>query len=156
MSCRDALVTNILTATSDQTVEAILKDMRKNNISLVPIIDSDNVLVGQFSIGLLLEDTLPVSLAVGGAAGGEKSMTNVVIPAASGLSRRLQRSLAAPVSALMERPAYILHPDASLETAIQQVRQAGNPVPVVERDKNILLGLISQESILDSLEKNKS
>jgi len=48
----------------------------------------------------LLEDTLPVSLAMGGRGGSEDSTVNVRIPAAPGMVKRLQRSMVSPVSAL--------------------------------------------------------
>ncbi len=156
MSCRDALIEKVLTAWPEQTVEAILKDMRKNNVSFVPVVDGNKTLVGQFSISLLLEDTLPVSLAAGSGGGDKNLLMNVVIPASVGLSKRLQRSLGVPVSALMQRVSSVLYADSPLEAAIQEVSKAGGPVPVVERGKNTLLGMISAESILAFLEKEKS
>ncbi len=152
MSCKDALVTKVPPATPDQPVEAVVKNMRKNGVTLVPVIDSDQTLVGVFSFGILLEDTLPVSLAMGGRGGSEDSPINVRIPAAPGMVKRLQRSMTAPVSALMQKPRNVVHPDTPLESAIREIREAGGPVPVVERETNKFVGFVSDESVLAALE----
>src|ERR1700761_9686326 len=125
MSCKDALITKAPVATPDQPVEAVIKNMRKNGVTLVPVVDADQTLVGIFSFGILLEDTLPVSLAIGAKGGSEDAPINVRIPAAPGMVKRLQRSMLSPVSALMQRPRNVVYPDTPLESAVHHIREAG-------------------------------
>jgi CBS domain-containing protein len=149
MLCQDALVKKCLTARPDQSVESLLKEMRKDHAGFVPVVE-DGLLVGLFSIGILLEDLLPVSLAM---AGGEDGPTNVMIPAAPGMATRLRRNLGTNVGMLMQRPARFLYPDTPLEAAIHELRDAGGAAAVVERKTNAFLGIVTNESALAALEK---
>ncbi len=151
MSCKDALIDKAPMVTPDQTVEAVIKTMRGSGVSMVPVVDGERKLVGVFSYGILLEDTIPVSLAIGG--GGEMGGTSVRIPAAPGMVKRLRQSMLAPVSTLMQRPANLVNPDTSLEAAIREVREAGGPIAVVEPQTNKYVGVISDASLLAALEK---
>jgi CBS domain-containing protein len=154
MSCKDALAEKVPPVTPDQTVETVIKSMRNSGVSIIPVVDADNALVGVFSFGILLEDTMPVSLAVGGGGGEDAPPPmNVRIPAAPGMVKRLKRSMMSPVSALMQRPRNVVHPDTPLESAIREIREAGGPVPVVEPKTNEFVGFVSDESLLDALEK---
>lgn len=151
MSCKDALVEKAPVVSPDQTIDVVVKTMRTSGVSMVPVVDSDRKLVGIFSYSILLEDTLPVSLAIG--AGGEMGGTSVRIPAAPGMVKRLRQSMMGPVSTLMQRPANLINPDTSLESAIREVREAGGSVVVVEPQTNKYVGVVSDASLLAALEK---
>lgn len=151
MSCKNALVEKAPVVSPDQTIDVVVKTMRTSGVSMVPVVDSDRKLVGIFSYSILLEDTLPVSLAIG--AGGEMGGTSVRIPAAPGMVKRLRQSMMGPVSTLMQRPANLINPDTSLESAIREVREAGGSVVVVEPQTNKYVGVVSDASLLAALEK---
>jgi len=150
MPCKDALVKKVMTVSPDMSVEQALKDMKKSGLFFAPVVDSDGTLVGLFSVSRLLENTLPVSVALasGGAAG-----VNVMVPSAPGMAKRLQKYRGARVSEMMQRQFGVVDPDMSLESAVRLIRETGEPAVVVDGPSGAFQGVVTAESVLEALEK---
>ena len=151
MPCQDALTTKVFTLRPDHTVEQALKVLRDNKAAFAPVVE-DGKLAGVFSLGRLLQNTLPVSVAMGAAAGGG-GFANVRIPAAPGLGRRLQKSKVSTVAEIMDRSAPAVMPDTPLDVAIRLVAQRAEPVCVVDAS-GTFLGTVTEDAILAALEKD--
>lgn len=149
MPCKNALITKTVTLKPGQTVDQGLAALKKADISFAPVLEDDGTLAGVFSLSRLLENTLPVSVAVAG--GG--SVMNVTIPAAPGMVKRLQKYRLSKVSELMQRPARVFHPDTALDAAVHHVRGEGEPAIVVHPETGAFQGIITDNSILEALEK---
>lgn len=151
MPCQNALTTKIMTLKPADTVAQALKDMKKNKASFAPVVE-DGELVGVFSLGRVLQNTLPVSVTLGGegrALGGRP----VRIPAAPGLGRRLQKSMTGTVAEIMERSVAAVTPDTPLEAAIRHIAQRAEPVCVVDGG-GAFLGVVTDETVMAALEKD--
>jgi CBS domain-containing protein len=149
MPCKDALIKKVLTLAPDLTVEQALKDMKKGKVNFAPVLDDEGNFLGVFSYSRLLQDTLPVSVAVG----ADTAKANIRIPSAPGMAKRLTRTLGSRVGDLMDRQVRTVNPDTALETAIRFIRDAGEPVAVIETQSWRFLGLVTDESLIDALGK---
>ncbi len=149
MLCKDALIKNPLTTKPDKTVEHVLKEMQKAGAVCVPVLDAQNIVIGLFSINILLEETLPVALAVG----PDDARINVTIPSAPGITKRLQKLMNTPVSDVMRRAFQTVGQDSPLESAIRAVCGQGAPVIVANPSDNSFLGMITDETLLAALKK---
>ena len=151
MPCKDALVTKTVSLKSSQTVEQALQTLRKAGLSFAPVVEDDGSLAGLFSISRLLENVLPVSVAVG--MGGSGGNVNVTIPSAPGMAKRLQKFRQSKVSEMMQRPLRAVHQNTPLEVAVRHVREMGEPAAVVDPDTGEFVGIVTENSILEALEK---
>lgn len=149
MPCKDAIVSKVPTVKPDQTVEQALKELKKSGASFAPVVDKDKILLGVFSVSRVLQDVLPVSVSVG----EEGSMRNVHIPAAPGMAKRLQKHQTTLVSDIMDRQPPTVSPETPLEVAIRHVRAKGEPVAVVDAQSGQFKGVVSDESLLETLQK---
>ena len=151
MPCKDALITKTVLLKPDQTVEQALQTLRKAGLAFAPVLEEDGTLAGLFSISRLLENTLPVSVAVG--AGGSGNVANITIPSAPGMAKRLQKYRQSKVSEMMQRPLRAVHANTPLDAAVRHVREMGEPAAVVDPDTGAYVGIVTESSILDALEK---
>lgn len=151
MPCKDALITKTVLLKPDQTVEQALQILKKASVTFAPVLEEDGTLVGLFSISRLLENTLPVSVAIG--AGGAGNVMNITIPSAPGMVKRLQKYRLSKISEMMQRPSQAVHQNTPLDVAVRYVREMGEPAAVVDPDTGIFVGIVTENSILDALEK---
>ena len=151
MSSIAALIKKNVTVSPQQPVGDVVQALRKAGQNFAVVLDDDKRVAGYFTYGMLLEETLPVSLNMG--IGDD--MTSITLPGAPGLVRRLQRNLTAPVSAMMRKPENTVDAESSLDDAARAVRAAGGTVIVLDRATGNLAGLITEESLLSALQNTK-
>lgn len=151
MSCKEALVTKTVHLKPSQSVEQALAAMKKAGMTFAPVLEEDGTLAGVFSVGRVLENILPVSVAV--AVGGEGAAMNVMIPSAPGMAKRFQKYRRGTVSEMMQRAPQVVHPDTPLDTVIRHVQESGEPATVVDSSTGAFVGIITENSILEALEK---
>jgi len=142
MPCKDALVEKTLVLKPDQNIEQAVTDMKKSGVTFAPVVENDGTLAGLFSFSRLLENTLPVSVAVG----GEGSSMNVTIPSAPGMAKRLQKYRLSSVAEMMQRGLRAVHGDTALDVAVRHVRETGEPAAVVDPDTGAFMGLVTERS----------
>lgn len=144
MPCIDAIVENaviIAPATRVEKAMALLKQARSD---FGVVLDDDNKPLGIFSIRILLEDLLPV--AVPGTGG-------VVVEAAPGVAKRLQKTKNLEVKELMS-PKYIsVGADARLVEGIKAVTEHKTPALLIA-DSGEFMGVVTEQSLLNYLEKH--
>lgn len=151
MLCNDALVKKAVLLKPEQTVEQALSVLGKAGVTFAPVLEDGCALAGVFSVGRLLENTLPVSVAVGAGDGG--NVVNVMVPSAPGMAKRLQKYRNAKISEMMQRPVRTVHRDMPLEAAVRYIRETGEPAAVVDPDTGAYIGIVTETSILDALTK---
>ncbi len=150
MPCHSAMTKNMITASPDQTVEDVLALMKKKDVDAVPVVDEDQKLVGVFSIHVLLKNLLPVSVAM-----ADGMQMDIAVQAAPGIAKRLRKVGPLKISELMERKFNTVHPETPLWEGVNLLVQHGSPLLVVESETEKLLGMMTQHSALDELQRLK-
>lgn len=149
MPCKDAIVANPVTGRPDQTVEEIMDVLEKNRIRTVPIVDSENKLLGLFGFDQILKGLLPV------AATMEDGLQRLdfVVGAAPGIAKRLRKMKPKPVSDYMKTDCHVVYPDTPTWEAVRLLTKYGSPIPVVDRVSGKMVGIISEQSAIVDLKR---
>jgi CBS domain-containing protein len=158
MPCRDAMITDVITARADQTVADAVALFEKNKITSVPIIDDENKVIGVFSFTHLLENILPMSLAVGNGFNGPLARLKHMEISLDSLSeakpwvaKRLILELPKKLQGTMIQSPAMVRPDTPLREGIRKLVKYGSPLVVVKDDSNTLEGLITYHKTLLAL-----
>lgn len=148
MPCHAAMIKKLITVRSDETVEGAMKTLKKNKIDAVPVVNEDGTLEGVFGVHILLKNLLPVSVNV-----GEGLQIDMKVNAAPGVAKRLKKVKPLPVSDLMERKVNVVSTGAPLWEGLNLILSHGAPVLVVEENTGKLKGMITEQSMIDELER---
>ena len=149
MSCESAMITEVITAKPDETVETVLARLSKHSLRCVPVIDDEGVLVGLFCLNKVLENLLPVAVTMPDGL----QRLNFVVGAAPGIAKRLNKLKSKNISEVMDEDMYVVHPTTQSWEAIRLMVRYGSPIPVVEKDTGKLCGLISEQSSILELDQ---
>jgi CBS-domain-containing membrane protein len=150
MSCRDAMTADFLTLSPGEKVGDALARLKKAGLEIAPVADEDGKVAGVFSIQSVLRGLLPVSVAVSGGV-----FMDARLPAAPGIAKRLNRVLALTVSEVMERKAFGIDPETPAWEAVNALVTHGSPLMVIESSTGRAAGMITSQSALDHLYKQK-
>ncbi len=148
MPCHSAMIKKPVTVLPDQDVEEVIAVLRKNKIDAVAVVDKDGKLEGVFSIQILLENLLPVSVTTGGDV-----HVDVRVAAAPGVAKRLKKVKPLKVSELMDRKPNAVTPGTPLWEGVKTLVRHGAPLLVVEAETGKFLGMVSEQSAVDELER---
>lgn len=155
MSCKDAMVKKVAVARQTDTVEQALALLKKEPGGIVPVVDGDGrTVVGIFSRRLLLQEILPASVNVpvaGEVDSVSMPMSSGMLAAAPGLSKRLQKLMLQPLSAVVPLKFASVSAETPLWEGIGKLSEAGESLPVVD-EEGWLQGIISETSLLKALE----
>ncbi len=150
MPCYTAIVKKNITASPNDSVEKVLKDIRKSKVEACAIIDENGKFVGLFSMKILLKSLIPVSVSI--ADGIE---IDIKVTAAPGVAKRLENSKVLPVLELMDRKPVTISPDSPIWEGVSLLTKKGGPLSVVDSSGKFL-GLITYESLVKDLENMES
>lgn len=149
MPCHAAIVKKSLTVKPDETVETVLKKIRKEKVNGAAIIDDDGQFIGLFSMKTLLKNLIPVSVAM-----ADGVALDIKVTAAPGVAKRLGNVKPLPVTDVMNRKPNRVSPDAPLWEGVSALTKHGSPLLVID-DNNKYHGLITYESLVENLENMK-
>ena len=151
MPCHAAIADKHLVLKEDVKVEKALKDLKKANVSFAAVTDKAGILVGFFSYAVLMQNLLPVSVAM-----ADGIQLDVTIPAAPGVAKRLKNVMPLPLLQIMERKSIaIVYPDTPLWEGINIIAQNNMPLCVIEPESRKYIGLITPQSAFDELQRLK-
>ncbi len=156
MPCRDAMTVDVITASPEQTVADAMNLFHKHNIRSVPIVDENNVVIGVFSFSHLLRELLPASVTLDDETmhGHHMSINLDHIPeGASWVAKRLKLYLPEKLEEIMIKAPKTVRPETRLSEGIRLLVKYGSPLPVVKDNDNELVGVISSQNILKSLQE---
>jgi len=146
MPCHSAIVDKLISVRPDELVENVLALLQKNKISAVPVIDEDGLLIGVFSMSVLLRNLIPVSVAM-----TDGVQMDITVAAAPGVAKRLQKVKPLPVSELMDRKFASVGPDSPIWEGVSLLTNNGSPLPVID-DAGKCKGVITYDSLVKTLE----
>lgn len=135
MKTRDIMTTKVITARPDETLKEVILKLRTNNISGVPIVNSNNKVVGVFSETDVMKE-LPDLL------NDADAIPLIDIKELTDTSVRM----------VMSEPKYIIAPDSEVKEAARiMLEKYIHRLPVVENDE--LVGIVSLGDVLKALSK---
>ncbi len=146
MPCHAAIVEKSVSVLPSETIENALLLIRKHKVNAVAVIDEKGVFQGIFSMKVLLNSLIPVSVAM-----NEGVQIDVKLTAAPGVAKRLSNVKPLPVSELMVRKPLSVTPDAPIWKGVGLLTKNGSPLCVID-DKGKFHGLITYESLVNNLE----
>ncbi len=139
MSCAAIMSKEPLTIAEDETVADATAKLIAHRHTSLPVVDAAGRLVGMFGIHDLLGLLVPrVALA-----GDLLSNLRFITDDPGELQRRYEDVKARRVSELADRNGARLAPDAPEIEAIRLCCRGQTPVPVVERETDRVIGIIS-------------
>jgi CBS domain-containing protein/ribosome-associated translation inhibitor RaiA len=155
---REAYSADLVSLDPDATVGEALHTFRENRITHLPVVD------GGSAVGVLsLYDVTGLTVrSVGGSQGGDAGGTDSFggdVSASTGRSRgggygaregELDRLLDLPVRDVMAEPVRTIDPDATLETAVDEMFEIDGSSLVVTDDGRPF-GIVTKTDVLDSL-----
>lgn len=146
--CHSAMIKELISASPSDLVEEVMALLKKHDIDAMPVIDAEGALLGVFSVQILLKNLLPVSVNM-----GEGISLDMRVSAAPGVAKRLKKVKPLSVGELMETKMSIVSPGAPLWEGLQLILTEGAPVFVVDEGSGALKGMITQQSMIEELER---
>ncbi len=148
MPCHSAIVKKNITSSPDDTVEAVLKAIKKEKVIASAVVDENGKFIGLFSMKIMLKDLIPVAVSM---ANGVK--IDIKVTAAPGVAKRLENVKTLPVFELMDRNPITVLPDAPIWEGVSLLTKEGEPLSVVDNSGKFY-GLITYASLVDDLESH--
>ncbi|PCJ97302.1 MAG: hypothetical protein COA45_10220 [Zetaproteobacteria bacterium] len=150
MPCHSAVVKKMHTSSPDDTVENVLKSIKKSKAQASAIVDENGQFLGLFSMKILLKNLIPVSVAMTNGV-----RIDIKVTAAPGVAKRLANVKTLAVSELMDRKPDTVYPDAPIWEGVNVLTKNGSPLAVVD-SAGKLHGLITYDSLVSDLESMQS
>jgi len=144
MPCHSAIVKNLIAITLETIVEDALALMKKEKITLLPIVDQHNIICGYFSAAILLKNILPVPVNMGGGV-----QVDLTLSAAPGIAKRLHKAKSLPIETFMERKLRKVSGETPTWEGLKIMAEHGAPLCVVEEDTGKLIGMMTEISAID-------
>lgn len=162
MTCSQAMFTDFVSATPDDTVDHALKLLEKHGIRSIPVLDSEGALTGFFHFRRLLAKLLPFSgetdlmgtTARGGLIDRDFKFTSVIGSAAElKCSEQLNTLLSARLRDVTDTDFEVAHPDTPLMETIRILIKYRGPLPVVNKGEKKLIALVTVQSMMQALKR---
>lgn len=151
MPCSDAMITQVITASPEQTVSDALNLFKTHNIRSVPVIDDNKVVVGLFSFSHLLHGILPMPATMGDQLLRVRHMDislDHLAGASPWVAKRLKILLPKKLNEVMIKKPVTVHPETPLREGIRLMVKYDSPLPAVDSKSKKLVGIISSQSVL--------
>ena len=149
MPCHAAILDKALVLKEETSIEKALADMAKKKTEFAAVTNKDGILTGFFSYQILMKNLLPVSIAM-----NDGIQIDMKLPAAPGIAKRLRKVMPLPIKDLMEHKNFpVVHPETPLWEGVNLLVQYGQPLCVIEPVTQKYLGIITQESALNELQR---
>lgn len=149
MACKNAMITNVITAHPDETVDTVLNRLKEHAIRCVPVVDDEGILLGLFCLKTVLEGLLPVAVTMPDGL----QRLNFVVGATPGIAKRLYKLRPQKIKDVMNEDVYVVHPDTETWESFRLIVSYGSPIPVVEKETGKLVGIVSEQSAIKEMDK---
>ena len=152
LDCQSIMRRTTTSLYEDDPVSTAIDFMVERHMGLVPVVDRDEVYVGEISGDRLMHAMLPQMLRV--VRGIKRA--SYLRESLEDMEERLHDLGRQPIGSLIDRHVPVVHPDTPLIDAILLLSQNHNVVPVVDPESGKLLGAISFFTVLKALEEARS
>lgn len=143
------IIVKAFTVSPETTVGDAIDLLQKHGVRCMPVVDADRKLVGWFSFMQVFKFMLPAAVTM------EGGLTNIdfVFDTAPGAAKRLGKLQDHSVAEVMLQDCPRLNADTPTWEMLRLLMQHGSPLPVVDAPSDRFLGIISDQSVLESLEE---
>jgi CBS-domain-containing membrane protein len=143
------MIENVIEVAPDEPVEKVLGALKKKKSQIAVVLSEEGDLIGYLTMAVLLKNLLPVSLSM--QVPGQNQ--DIVLGAAPGIAKRLRKVKPLPVSDIMERSFHALAPSTPVWEGVQMLVEHGAPVFVLEEGSERYVGVMTEASALEELER---
>ncbi len=147
MQINDVMTAEVITVSSEDPVEKCAKLLQENNISGLPVVDTEGKLVGMITEGDLIRRASRIE-----APGYLEILGGLIyLGSPKKFVDELQRAMALEAGKMMSKNVITVKPGESLEKAATlMVNNNINRLPVVDDEGN-LVGIVSRRDIMKHL-----
>jgi len=129
-------------------VSEATRRMLTHYVTDLPVVDDDHRLIGMFRLERLLGSLLPKAALIGFGLDDLSFVSDTL----EHLRKQMRTVADTPVRQLMVKAEHVVHPDTTpVEIVLLLYRGASN-IPVVERETDKLVGMVSARDVLDALQ----
>lgn len=146
MPCHAATSKKVITVSKDDSVESVIKAMKKAKADNAVVVEVNGIYQGVFSSKTLLCSLIPVSVAM-----SDGVQLDVKVAAAPGVVKRYGNIKPLPVEEVMDRKVHKMLPDAPIWEGVAHLTKYSGPIVIVD-DKGKYCGLLTYDSMLDHLD----
>ena len=133
----------------DDIVAEATRRLLTHHVTDLPVVDEDNRLIGMLKLDRLLGSLLPKAALIGLGMDDLRFLADSL----DHLRQQMQAIADTPVRQLMVKAEHVVHPDTSPIEIVLQLYRGSSNVPVVERETNRLVGMVSARDVLGALQK---
>ncbi len=146
MIAENVMVTNVVTAKVDDTVDLILERMRDAKLRMIPVLNHQKVIVGVVSTFSILEKVVPSYIVAG-------DLNQISYAPDIGILRRHYREISdLKVTDVMdENPLLVNREESLLSVAAAMITFTKHEYAAVVDADNCLLGIVSAGDVLDRI-----
>lgn len=148
MPSHAAMIEKPVTLSPDILVEKALKDLKKRKIDAAAVVNEDGTLNGVFSIGAVMRNLLPVSVAM-----SDGIKIDLPVRAAPGIAKRLKKLYPLTVGELMDKKPLTVYPDTPIWECVSGLVSHGGPLFVIDHKDHKFLGMIDMQSAFHELQR---
>lgn len=149
MPCHAAMIEKPLVVSPDMNVEKAVVALKKAGVSAAAVVDEGGLIVGVFSLAIVMRNLLPVSVAM-----SDGIQMDVPVKAAPGIAKRLGKVYPLHVSDIMEKKKInIVYPQTPIWECVNKILSYGGPVVVVEDGGMRFMGMIDDFSVFRELQR---
>lgn len=138
------MFTDAVTLLPTDSVEKGLALLEENRLRVLPVVDSDGKFLGMFGIQEILEHVVPL-------AGIYSESIGFAVGAAPDIAERLRSFYDDKAEGYTERNIYKIKPGTHTWEVLRALVKYGSPLPVVDHDTGLFMGLISEQSAMQAL-----
>ncbi|MDQ6998673.1 MAG: CBS domain-containing protein [Mariprofundus sp.] len=148
MLAENIMVTNIVTAHVDETVDTILERMRDARLRMIPVLDNEKVIVGVVSTFSVLEKVVPSYIVT-----GDLNQISYA-PDIGILLRHYDEISELKVTEVMDdKPLTVNRGESLLSVAAAMISFTKHEYAMVIDDHRHLLGIVSAGDVLDRMQQ---
>ncbi len=147
MTCAEIMTPDPITVGENEPLENAVAILRDNRYRSVPVIDSNGKMVGQFGIHALLRLLVPKVATMRYGIPRLPFVTDDT----DDLKRRLSDQYHKRVKRFVETEYIIVHPDTPLTRVVLGLYHCHDNLPVVDRETQQLVGIVSYWDIVGRL-----
>lgn len=149
MTVQNIMVRDVVSASPDQTIDEVINLLNEHKIRWIPIIDQDKKLIGTFCTSQMIQTLLPKSATI------EDGLQRLgfITGASEDIAEKLHKIRKERVGDHMEKSPVLLRMQTPIIEGFRYLYKHGSPLPVVDGDTGILVGILSDQSALENIKK---
>ncbi len=148
MTCKTAMITDVLTVKPDTTIGDALKILIDNKIRAMPVIDDNGAYIAMFDFHEVWKKLLPSYVDAKYAPEHLNFLKNTF----DDVVEKANEIKAAKVEEVMDTEKPVMKENTTFWEAVLQMHKCRGPLAVVSEDGKTLIGLLTSQNMIQDLE----